>query len=337
MESRDPQVIRHERLRAQLPFPDWGMFFVECLIQQIPVSDVPEADREIGCPICMLPYLEGEELEHPVRMPCGHIFGQTCITSWFNDIYPPLPATDGERRNTCPSCRVVMYLHAPPPRTQFSMEPFLPQDDMSVLYRYAGLFIDGYMERWRTEFGETADAHSLVTEYNNLDYPLECVLATMDLLVGLRFDLWNEYEGGTLLLLADTFILGLVSARTEVHALIMLSDLQERRGAIAAVVPPMLAELESWSLPTRSLPPVIADGQGRPGIIVPQHYRERVEERYMPSSIFYRLMDTADQLESVNNDAQERVVAIMVAIETANYVSRHLLRSSNRTPEDGAA
>lgn len=49
-------------------------------------------------------------IEIPVQLPCGHVFGKKCISSWITsciDSHPP----------TCPSCRVVVEgFEAPVPR-----------------------------------------------------------------------------------------------------------------------------------------------------------------------------------------------------------------------------
>lgn len=59
----------------------------------VPVSDLPNELN--SCPICKEAYEDTEELEVPVRLPCGHLFGSLCISIWIS-------------KNTCPLCRAVL-------------------------------------------------------------------------------------------------------------------------------------------------------------------------------------------------------------------------------------
>ncbi|KAF2787403.1 hypothetical protein K505DRAFT_367389 [Melanomma pulvis-pyrius CBS 109.77] len=66
------------------------------------------------CYICLDPYhspsnVPGELfLEDPIRLPCGHIFGSSCILRWTLE------------RNTCPYCRTKLFdTHASPVDSTF--------------------------------------------------------------------------------------------------------------------------------------------------------------------------------------------------------------------------
>lgn len=60
----------------------------------IATPDLPEGYQD--CPICQESYESNEDSEVPVRLPCQHIFGRTCISKWLSE-------------NTCPLCRATIY------------------------------------------------------------------------------------------------------------------------------------------------------------------------------------------------------------------------------------
>lgn len=61
------------------------------VMTRISHNSVPEDERQ--CPVCRDDLVPGNEIEHPVRLPCGHIFGDRCIETWFST------------NTTCPICR----------------------------------------------------------------------------------------------------------------------------------------------------------------------------------------------------------------------------------------
>ncbi|KAI9885201.1 MAG: hypothetical protein M1823_003004 [Watsoniomyces obsoletus] len=64
-------------------------------LEKVELSTLDHDDR--SCSICMEPFGEPEptegKIELPVKLPCGHVFGLTCIKTWLKD------------HCTCPSCR----------------------------------------------------------------------------------------------------------------------------------------------------------------------------------------------------------------------------------------
>ncbi|KAI9845804.1 MAG: hypothetical protein M1837_004484 [Sclerophora amabilis] len=68
--------------------------FIESL-KQVDLTSLEADDR--SCSICMEPFGVPEpikrKIEHPIRLPCNHVFGQNCIKTWL------------EAHCTCPVCR----------------------------------------------------------------------------------------------------------------------------------------------------------------------------------------------------------------------------------------
>ena len=65
----------------------------------VPLHDLAEDNRD--CNICQEPYATGCESD-VVRLPCGHIFGKLCISTW-------LTKDAGPANSTCPMCRTVLF------------------------------------------------------------------------------------------------------------------------------------------------------------------------------------------------------------------------------------
>ncbi|CAF9931635.1 MAG: E3 ubiquitin-protein ligase hrd1 [Alectoria fallacina] len=74
--------------------PRAGTRFVDKL-PDISLSDIPKDSR--SCNICMDPYGSTENPENPVRLPCGHVIGRSCIARWLTT------------NNSCPLCRRVLF------------------------------------------------------------------------------------------------------------------------------------------------------------------------------------------------------------------------------------
>ena len=81
-----------------------------------PVTTSTLAPEDRICGICTEAYhdtpsqeQEKEPQHTPVKLPCGHVFGSECITSWLS------PETG--KSNTCPMCRLELFPAQQPPRT----------------------------------------------------------------------------------------------------------------------------------------------------------------------------------------------------------------------------
>ena len=59
----------------------------------------PSADAIQQNPLCRICWIEYEGEDRPVRLPCGHLFGEECIIAWSRGITP------NGRHNGCPYCR----------------------------------------------------------------------------------------------------------------------------------------------------------------------------------------------------------------------------------------
>ena len=84
-----------------------AMIFVKQL-PRLDLVDLPEL-QDYPCWICQEPYMLGshpvsepvDEHETPVRLPCNHVFGERCLTSWFNTYRGDLDTFNTQ----CPLCR----------------------------------------------------------------------------------------------------------------------------------------------------------------------------------------------------------------------------------------
>lgn len=81
-------------------------YFIDSL-PEVPLESLAEDDRECG--ICREVYTEGPSLlngvpESAVRLPCGHVFGDLCLTVLLS------PNLEGWERRLCPLCRAVVPL-----------------------------------------------------------------------------------------------------------------------------------------------------------------------------------------------------------------------------------
>lgn len=67
------------------------------LLEKFTIPTRTELGDEASCSICHNSFLAGETPEIPVKIPCGHVFGMSCIVQWLSRI-------DGNG-DTCPICR----------------------------------------------------------------------------------------------------------------------------------------------------------------------------------------------------------------------------------------
>lgn len=67
------------------------------------------------CGICRVEYSfsspdsgdQGNPPEKPIRLACGHVFGQVCLKQWLS------PAPQGGNSNSCPTCRHQLFKARP--------------------------------------------------------------------------------------------------------------------------------------------------------------------------------------------------------------------------------
>jgi hypothetical protein len=79
-----------------------------------------------NCYICYNPYrLDGvdsddEDIEEPVQLPCGHIFGRSCIQRWMQE------------SSSCPNCRTLLSDSSLCDRTSPHSESYPTADDWAA-------------------------------------------------------------------------------------------------------------------------------------------------------------------------------------------------------------
>ena len=116
---------------------------------KVHMNELAKADRECG--ICLNPYREIANLkkwrkaspssrgvlESPVRLPCYHIFGSSCIKKWLSP-----KSEGGSQHNDCPMCRKVstFFEHSSQvPQSFERLEPFsvvkTPKYKLDALFR----------------------------------------------------------------------------------------------------------------------------------------------------------------------------------------------------------
>ena len=113
---------------------------IESFVHGLPVHvilDLPAEEQK--CPICMEKYYGLHQRECPVRLPCNHVFGKSCLLTWFKS-----PATN-RKNNCCPLCRAVLLERAP---ILPAMDDFL--DDNSSEHDISDHHEDGFTARSTT-------------------------------------------------------------------------------------------------------------------------------------------------------------------------------------------
>ncbi|KAI9753651.1 MAG: hypothetical protein M4579_005060 [Chaenotheca gracillima] len=94
-------------------------------IESLKPFDLSTLDKDDqNCSICMEPFGKAEpikgKIEHPIKLPCKHVFGQTCITTWL------------EGHSTCPVCRKHVDSETLPRTTPPSRHRFRAEDMTQV-------------------------------------------------------------------------------------------------------------------------------------------------------------------------------------------------------------
>ena len=72
---------------------------IETLRQRFTTPSAVELQQYPVCGICWSDY---EDDDQPVKLPCGHVFGEECALAWARG------ATPTGRHNGCPSCRAEL-------------------------------------------------------------------------------------------------------------------------------------------------------------------------------------------------------------------------------------
>lgn len=97
---------------------DWHPHTVKQLFERVNIEDLPDNQHDRTCKICERAYEKGPEYstsepwtrlpipaeEEPVRLVCGHIFGESCIQLWT------FPKPLGRDCNSCPLCRELVFV-----------------------------------------------------------------------------------------------------------------------------------------------------------------------------------------------------------------------------------
>ena len=63
---------------------------------------VPSADLIQQHPLCGICWGDYDKKDQPVKLPCGHVFGEECIIAWAKGTTPT------GRHNGCPTCRAAL-------------------------------------------------------------------------------------------------------------------------------------------------------------------------------------------------------------------------------------
>ncbi|KAK4695827.1 hypothetical protein P7C71_g1981, partial [Lecanoromycetidae sp. Uapishka_2] len=111
----------------------------------LPINELPEDCR--CCGICQEDYLTGSTPENSLRLPCQHVFGNSCLSTW-------LSPDEEKPKKTCPMCRAVLF------ETEEDTQLKRYLDNMTILYRV----MNEKMERK----GEDAESLGLEEEASNL-------------------------------------------------------------------------------------------------------------------------------------------------------------------------
>ena len=115
--SHSKPSLVHYRLHVQSSIPHMLMAKhcprdedIQQLLLPIETATIKCEDR--NCSICQEPFQKPGRVtrsqasrENAAKLPCGHIFGQQCITRWLKE------------SDTCPQCRRSFPLHKPEPLT----------------------------------------------------------------------------------------------------------------------------------------------------------------------------------------------------------------------------
>jgi hypothetical protein len=103
---------RHEQIMIQNKHETQRALAISQLLEPIDIEELPLDEFSQRCSICIETYREHNHEELPSRLPCGHVFGKTCVTTWFME------------NDTCGFCRHNYWaeLGSPPPQQVYQLE-----------------------------------------------------------------------------------------------------------------------------------------------------------------------------------------------------------------------
>ena len=106
----------------------------------LPSPDLMKMNNIDVCSFCEEDFcVQGmdDDGEDAAKLPCGHIFGRTCLFIWFSEI--------GIRHNCCPHCKVMVPIKRPEPRPDLdpSNERGLFNDVLYLMDRMPPMDITG--------------------------------------------------------------------------------------------------------------------------------------------------------------------------------------------------
>lgn len=109
---------------------DWHPDTIRKLFKHLSITDLPESKPDRTCTICerqyqataisttMTPWtqLAPPLTEEPIRLPCGHVFGERCIQ------LRAFPPPHGRNQNSCPMCRDPIFVLSEAQERQYEIE-----------------------------------------------------------------------------------------------------------------------------------------------------------------------------------------------------------------------
>lgn len=96
----------------------------------------PSADLLQQNPLCCICWNDYDDGDLPVKLPCGHVFGEDCVIAWARGTTPT------GRHNGCPSCRAQLLppsLHSRTSAVRYWSSFFLTQVQADLRDFHGGL------------------------------------------------------------------------------------------------------------------------------------------------------------------------------------------------------
>lgn len=143
--------IEEEMTYANTSTDTWQIikFFLEEM-KPVSTAELDPEDRE--CHICAADLTtDANRLHGAVRLPCNHIFGESCIMKWLSPYVPCLQNSKelSSCANTCPMCRQVFF-------PEQSTVSFLPEIEARLMvwdkaYAHVGISLSEQEARARED------------------------------------------------------------------------------------------------------------------------------------------------------------------------------------------